>query len=1507
MLFIGCPTDSVLHTDSASGSSDFGYDVRLQPETAFINLNSSFMNKKFSTLVAGLLLAGAVGTANAATPSYVKYTKKGDQATTVQQRGAYQLTDQYGRVLSLRRVQTNGQYEYSLQMVSADDGVNLAETLWNITYSENKEGGPSFTFVSAPYGIPLSFTPKNIGTRDIIREYPGSAAVWKWQKSTSVTGSNSFEKLPLVNNYSAALDSAIVVIEDVDGHVAAKRYKTSDGMNSFASSVLNLVPTQVASVVLGADDLNSMMMTQEISKFKLTFNGEPQNAANGNIWTSQKYQAVPAIANSTHMYKPATTTGYNANQKMAAEAAWKAAQSLLEDPNLIANVVKTTSADAAVQAWVNTVKNTASQKETFSEALQYVTAELQSMGNDVAEVTNANDAAQAILAQVNAFPYAEQTGVANTAALLGQYIDAVTTENLGEPGQYATDFKNAFKALVSSMEANDEASYVAVKGAVDELVGKLTATNLTPDPAITSAEGLKVFYRGKGLTTEMQTLVESLIDLNSSYTGGYEAYAPYLAGVLEANAGKVAQALADHPFLKHIPALSFADFKTKLSEVVASQGLNEEAFGEVKDDLVNIIGLLPDATTTDAAKAVVTTRIAEYQTEADAVADYQTTITSIETSLNTVNSKNTVVTVVLHAADDMDAEARDIARVISEDVDGTDLVSAVNSVDVRDYFSSSTTLSNEIDPVTSKQYVSLYLGDKKVNNVDKKHYLAVDTNFVTGAAGRRHLKFASWYYSMPTKSDGTAMPTNLQRDYNGHFNFKFTYFPTQDSMVIVTDGYAMEPVAEVGVKNWVDMPSYMVEASHDYEGNGAHVMLAVLADNHSEVTVGKPQQVAGTNRETLNTRIGFNATVGKGAEIEAGVYTIQYVSEAADKKETNGRYIVANWLPEGQAIAKVEDQDLNHIPAAQWMLSHENGSNINTILNRESGDNLKFFQYDNSSLPVQYLYETATAGLYTTVYGDSLKLAKVDAEALKDSTLGYYAAAKYNEETNDQLNVYALKYLNNLASVFVNYTAADSILNVTAGDEAEVYFRLIPAAGAAKYGASNTALAKDLYRQAYRLQLETGKANVKDEDQLFVIVDANGKYRLDTRKKNTDGSLSWIGETTENAIAPFFLKEFKEGEDHSYALIEAYYNDDKVWEPGDRKISVKDYPSILITERLEGEMKGYYGYYMDGRTSTFMLTAKDAPKYRRLGVTDAEDGLKDNDTNYAKIYTTRNANRYLYENSLNKVAGYEEDPLGLNFLGDINTKEASKNLALFIDTAYVRNNTARPQYMIALRPDFTPDTVKCEAHPSTHPYDLVDAVHADYLVTLADSVKAYVKKTTQDKFKFDGYTRLAFVPAKHVGDEFTIANSIYTGTKNAAKDKKDLSKNGWNNGVWQFRLTGNDAEFYIEGAAENNFIRLVNGVAVVTTDIADAERFNIETTEEEATANEAVEAAEVSVVAAQGAIIVKGAAGKVVTVANILGQTIANQVAASDNVTIAAPAGIAVVTVDGEATKVVVK
>ena len=50
------------------------------------------------------------------------------------------------------------------------------------------------------------------------------------------------------------------------------------------------------------------------------------------------------------------------------------------------------------------------------------------------------------------------------------------------------------------------------------------------------------------------------------------------------------------------------------------------------------------------------------------------------------------------------------------------------------------------------------------------------------------------------------------------------------------------------------------------------------------------------------------------------------------------------------------------------------------------------------------------------------------------------------------------------------------------------------------------------------------------------------------------------------------------------------------------------------------------------------------------------------------------------------------------------------------------------------------------------------------------------------------------------------------------------------------------------------------------------------------------------------------AAGKKVVVNNVLGQTIANTVMTSDNVTIAAPQGVVVVAVEGEeAVKAIVK
>jgi hypothetical protein len=67
-------------------------------------------------------------------------------------------------------------------------------------------------------------------------------------------------------------------------------------------------------------------------------------------------------------------------------------------------------------------------------------------------------------------------------------------------------------------------------------------------------------------------------------------------------------------------------------------------------------------------------------------------------------------------------------------------------------------------------------------------------------------------------------------------------------------------------------------------------------------------------------------------------------------------------------------------------------------------------------------------------------------------------------------------------------------------------------------------------------------------------------------------------------------------------------------------------------------------------------------------------------------------------------------------------------------------------------------------------------------------------------------------------------------------------------------------------------------------------------------------ASEVKVVAGTGAVSILNATGKNVVISNILGQTIANTTVSSDNASIAVPAGVAVVIVEGEsAVKVLVK
>ena len=345
----------------------------------------------------------------------------------------------------------------------------------------------------------------------------------------------------------------------------------------------------------------------------------------------------------------------------------------------------------------------------------------------------------------------------------------------------------------------------------------------------------------------------------------------------------------------------------------------------------------------------------------------------------------------------------------------------------------------------------------------------------------------------------------------------------------------------------------------------------------------------------------------------------------------------------------------------------------------------------------------------------------------------------------------------------------------------------------------------------------------------------------------------------------------------------------------------------------------------------FVVEQMNRPIYRRLGAT-VEDNLKDMDVNTVKFHRANDVNQFLYENTHNRNAASNGEFV-LNFLGETNLadKPEKAELAIFVDTAYVRNNTMEPLYLLSVRNKFVEgkDAEPCNAtdhqhmtadgKPTNDPNECFHAKKATpdyregaYLVNLTDSV-ANVKEA-----KYQGNTRFAFVDAKHIGDSLIINNSEFTATKLAANDTLSFvnakGEQFENAATFSFRLVdpaSEEGDFYIETVMDNGqhqYVRIHNTVPVLVSDLALAAKFNVNETTENATSNEEVAVSEVSVVAVDGAVVVKGAAGKTVAISNILGQTIANTVIASDNETIAVPAGIVVVAVEGEeAVKAIVR
>ena len=102
------------------------------------------------------------------------------------------------------------------------------------------------------------------------------------------------------------------------------------------------------------------------------------------------------------------------------------------------------------------------------------------------------------------------------------------------------------------------------------------------------------------------------------------------------------------------------------------------------------------------------------------------------------------------------------------------------------------------------------------------------------------------------------------------------------------------------------------------------------------------------------------------------------------------------------------------------------------------------------------------------------------------------------------------------------------------------------------------------------------------------------------------------------------------------------------------------------------------------------------------------------------------------------------------------------------------------------------------------------------------------------------------------------------------------------------------------------WIKDQNGPAVVSRsdmvmEISNGLKMDVYQTDEFPTQNDAIEVAAPEVIGGYNAVNILGAAGKKVVISNVLGQTVASLVLSSDNAAVAAPKGVVIVAIEGEA------
>ena len=612
----------------------------------------------------------------------------------------------------------------------------------------------------------------------------------------------------------------------------------------------------------------------------------------------------------------------------------------------------------------------------------------------------------------------------------------------------------------------------------------------------------------------------------------------------------------------------------------------------------------------------------------------------------------------------------------------------------------------------------------------------------------------------------------------------------------------------------------------------------------------------------------------------------------------------------------VYSEDKKVIPSAQWYIKGNGG--YYTIINRESGREWGTSHWWKTSEPGVYVnLATYTDGSeQQQSYRDTIRIEAVPASELTNPYLGYLHI------TPEEIKADTVNYNVGMTMADATFTLTEDengLLKLSQAEGATGDYKLERVFFMDKDNASQEEIPTDefiygyvrpdasdenevdttqmLKRAKYYIYKDDVSANTGTEEtsirtRKYITLDG-GKYKLTSVKVKLNANGSSDNMDVEEILTPnspnarraFYIKQMSTVEPNQFVLV-----DPNVVTQTTNGTSTKTaYGARLFANQLTAEIQPS-SLISDGASNAYASSIFSIDKKQAYNYIDIRPAGVARDT--VEFYATKTDGQYLLSENANGLL--ESLDARLN-----------KNNALFLDTANVAYPEC-PRFLIGLR---SKDSVEI-SNLDDHNHHLF--TDADYLINMVDSAKtnsAYVYKN--QAFNETESYRLGFVRARHYAD----GTLKFLNKEGRVFDLKALGEDKLNIATFAFRYANADRnpnEFYIEtmyNDSKKGWLATVNHVLVVTDNIQRAEVFSVNTeTTEAPTANETIAAeGAVSVVATDGAVIIKGAEGKNVVIATILGKVVANETVNSDNETIAVPAGIAVVSVDGESFKVVVK